>query len=1087
MNKRSFTPVHRRRGFSFVLVSLAQIFAFNVAAIENDPFWRTISFEKSSLKENPDESSKVGKQRLTRAEITLAPTRENTLVGSQKEDSSANNNKLNLTADQHSNIKFVFGGISQSTSPNSFSNAANYNKLTLNEGTHTYYSVSAMAALGKVGNNTVDILQGAKTEKTIGGFSAGGEAYCNTINVRGKAFITLSGAGLTADANKLTISRTGEIEELAIGAYGQENVASTEIQSSGKVNLLFGALTNQTAAENLIYLKQWSSTGSAVAAYLMAEKSNLIGYSNLVQANYASVSGSLIGMYSEGSGTFGDNTVILEEKNEVGENLIGAAARGASFFVSNQVNVKGFSSVKGSVFGSLMILGSSPSGVGGALLRDSRVDLSDSTVEKDVINGYSAFSANTVYNSITIKDSFVGGSVCGNIGASGSNFGNNWIDIIGPRDGTTIGGNLVGIATIEASGSQNTIIQENYIKASGKYLIQGNVLGVHGDTLSTIERNFISLSGDGRVEGDLLSVISNSQQIKDNHVIISGKTEVLGDVYGPGHFSQNSHEFIKTGTNNTLNLRGTVSTGAVKGFDALNFFVEGSNKVWPLPFDEAKDKFVLTVNSDESLDFSKTPINVFNVVGKGETEAKDPENAYGLMQIIAKDKYLTGKVGIKLGEVVKHGTFTDTVWKVNQTTRHVWLSGKDLVIDSVPPATLLPTLPTVPGTNPNPDSTPDTSPAPDLPPGQDTSEPVDPVNPDNSTPPVEDQPEDPSVPSKPDQSPPSEEGSDDMKPSEEDNPSSTPSLTVKPEQVVANDNSRTLTETILSNILLINQGAEFVADQGLSAMKNSALNGKYLFAASEVGTNKYGHGREKIDLNGGSFITGSTAKVDGTLIGGFFEASWAHSSSKPLNASARSNLSAYGIGLLLNREFNENFSVDASFRIGQIKNEFTANYFDVQSKAKFTTRSLYTSAHLGANYEISVNEKISTVFYGRYSFSFIDKDNVKVGNNEGDKLKVKSTSSHNLLAGAKVRAQLNQNLFFEGGLGVQQTMGTKTRGEISGVRLHEYSGNGTSGIAEISLKAKPSVNSPWRFDIGAKGYAGERRGVMGNVRATYSF
>ena len=46
---------------------------------------------------------------------------------------------------------------------------------------------------------------------------------------------------------------------------------------------------------------------------------------------------------------------------------------------------------------------------------------------------------------------------------------------------------------------------------------------------------------------------------------------------------------------------------------------------------------------------------------------------------------------------------------------------------------------------------------------------------------------------------------------------------------------------------------------------------------------------------------------------------------------------------------------------------------------------------------------------------------------------------------------------------------------------------GDTGIMEVGVTMKPSLNSHWSMDIGAKGYAGDREGVTGSMLIRYAF
>ena len=302
----------------------------------------------------------------------------------------------------------------------------------------------------------------------------------------------------------------------------------------------------------------------------------------------------------------------------------------------------------------------------------------------------------------------------------------------------------------------------------------------------------------------------------------------------------------------------------------------------------------------------------------------------------------------------------------------------------------------------------------------------------------------------------------------------------------ANLNSESLSQNRLSSIGLANQSAQFAVDSGLSAMKDQ-LSGKNWFFVGEGGTNKYGHGFNKVELNGGSVITGMMNNFNGTLLGGFFEASWGHAGSKESVFSAKSNIQSYGIGILASREIYPNWEVNGSLRFGWMRNSFKGRYFDVNGSSDFKTNMPYASAHIGTAYNFPVSDTTTISPYARYIVSYLGSDKVNAGDSENDRYKANANVSHTLRAGVKVKTQFAQNFLFVGALAVDETMGAKAKGRISGYDLKTLSVNGTTGVGELKLQATPSSTSPWKFEVGVKGYAGKRRGVSGDATVSYTF
>ena len=46
---------------------------------------------------------------------------------------------------------------------------------------------------------------------------------------------------------------------------------------------------------------------------------------------------------------------------------------------------------------------------------------------------------------------------------------------------------------------------------------------------------------------------------------------------------------------------------------------------------------------------------------------------------------------------------------------------------------------------------------------------------------------------------------------------------------------------------------------------------------------------------------------------------------------------------------------------------------------------------------------------------------------------------------------------------------------------------GNTGIAELTVSVKPTAQSNWSFEVGIKGYAGDREGASGNLMVRKAF
>lgn len=114
----------------------------------------------------------------------------------------------------------------------------------------------------------------------------------------------------------------------------------------------------------------------------------------------------------------------------------------------------------------------------------------------------------------------------------------------------------------------------------------------------------------------------------------------------------------------------------------------------------------------------------------------------------------------------------------------------------------------------------------------------------------------------------------------EDVPEPSPEPSPEPEEpveedpvVTPTDNSKTLSDSLLGTVAFLNQGAEFIADEAMAAMVNSAKLGEVsAFGAVHGGSSHYKTG-SRVDVDGYSLAAGASMKINPDwLLAGFIEA-----------------------------------------------------------------------------------------------------------------------------------------------------------------------------------------------------------------------
>lgn len=304
--------------------------------------------------------------------------------------------------------------------------------------------------------------------------------------------------------------------------------------------------------------------------------------------------------------------------------------------------------------------------------------------------------------------------------------------------------------------------------------------------------------------------------------------------------------------------------------------------------------------------------------------------------------------------------------------------------------------------------------------------------------------------------------------------------------VTANANSKTLAESFLGSIAFINQGAEFIADEGMAAMINSSKLGVLnTFGAIHGGSSNYKTG-SRVDVDGYSLMAGASYKISPQwILGGFIEAGWADSDSHVAGTKGEGDHDYYGVGLATRYMVNEALYVDGSFRIGQASTEFKGLY--AGDSAKYDSDSFYVTVHAGTGYVFNLTDTVNLDVYGRYLITYLDGDDVNLHNKFGDKLEMDSTVTHAARLGGRLTGTFCPYAGWKVGLAYEHVFDGDAESSVNSFNLDVPSLEGDTGIMEVGVTMKPSQNSRWAMDLGAKGYVGDREGVTGSVQVRYAF
>ena len=304
--------------------------------------------------------------------------------------------------------------------------------------------------------------------------------------------------------------------------------------------------------------------------------------------------------------------------------------------------------------------------------------------------------------------------------------------------------------------------------------------------------------------------------------------------------------------------------------------------------------------------------------------------------------------------------------------------------------------------------------------------------------------------------------------------------------VKATESSKTLAESLLGTVAFINQGAEFIADEGIAAMVDAAKLGEVTaFGVMQGGSTHYNTG-SYVDVDGVTFMAGAGLRVNPNwTMAGFVEAGWANSASHVEGTRGDGDHEYFGVGFATRYQTDGVFYVDGSLRAGRATTEFAGRYG--QDSASYDAKSLYMSAHvgLGALWDLSESLKLDT--YARYTVTYLDDDDVSLNNRYNDKLDLDSTVTHAVRAGARLLGDFNDYASWKVGAAYEHVFDGDAESAVNSFSLDVPSLEGDTGVFELGLRIRPSLESNWAVDLGAKGYVGDREGVTGNMTVRYSF
>lgn len=301
--------------------------------------------------------------------------------------------------------------------------------------------------------------------------------------------------------------------------------------------------------------------------------------------------------------------------------------------------------------------------------------------------------------------------------------------------------------------------------------------------------------------------------------------------------------------------------------------------------------------------------------------------------------------------------------------------------------------------------------------------------------------------------------------------------------------SKTLSEAFVGSVAFVNQGAEFIAEEGLDAVSRAAsgASGFTAFGTVQGGESRYETG-SYVKLRGTSLAAGAAGRVGSAVIAGFVEAGWATSDSHVGGARGDADHDYYGVGAAVRWQAAGAFHLDSSLRLGSASTDYDGVFG--AGTAHYESDAFYATAHVGGGWSVKF-APATLEFYGRYAFSYLDGDDVGLNSTSGETLSMESTITHAVRVGGRLTGAFTETTSWKAGLAYEHAFDGDAEATVrfggTAAVLDAPSLSGDTGILELGLTVKPSAASPWSGEIGLKGYAGDRRGVVGGVSVLYAF
>ncbi|WP_281696777.1 autotransporter outer membrane beta-barrel domain-containing protein [Acidaminococcus massiliensis] len=312
------------------------------------------------------------------------------------------------------------------------------------------------------------------------------------------------------------------------------------------------------------------------------------------------------------------------------------------------------------------------------------------------------------------------------------------------------------------------------------------------------------------------------------------------------------------------------------------------------------------------------------------------------------------------------------------------------------------------------------------------------------------------------------------------------------------------------NALIANEAALGTLAAGRDRMEgvldtfNGQEGGVFTFASIGGSKDKYDTGSQSSTYtwNGLAGVGNDVAARDGEFsYGVFYEYGKGHYDVDGAGYTGSGDAHYSGGGLMAKYVArNKNYG-EASLHFGQLKNNADSVLHSRSGGAYgYETDSNYWSGHVGFGHIFDLTDQVASTsrggterasrdldVYGKYFYTHVGGDNFRAGDAD---YQLDDLNSSLLRIGARLNNRSGRNNYYCG-LAWDYEFDGESNGTVSAAGLkadiRKADIGGSSMMAEAGWKLEATKDSPWDVNLSVRAYAGQHKGIGGNVVVGYHF